>query len=386
MNSRLATLTTRIKQEANKMGFTLVGVTSPSPPMHFDVYQHWIEAGRHGAMSYLAAGIGFQRRADPCRILPECQSILVAAMNYLPKIQPKEHCGQAKIASYALGQDYHHVLEARLHHLVEIIEHLIGSSIPHRVYADTGPLLEREFAQRAGLGWIGKNTCLIHPKLGSHFALGEVLLGTELQADKPFHHDYCGTCSRCSEACPTHCILPDRTIDARRCISYLTIEFRDVIPHELRPLMGTWIFGCDICQQVCPWNQRFAKVTKIAEIQPHPILTHALIEDFLALEPETYRRLFQHSPLKRPKYNGVIRNALVAAGNSGDVRLLPQLVRWLHDDTEPLLRIHAAWSVGRMKCQPALDILQKASRIENDPLVFEEIQRAINEFHTPFEK
>lgn len=377
MNHDLAQFTERVKQQARQEGFTLVGVTSPDPPAHLDSFIRWIEAGRQGSMHYLGSERAQEARADLRLLLPECQSILVVAMDYLTRPEPDHSPGQARIAAYALGQDYHHVLETRLRGLVGAIEDLIGSPFPHRIYVDTGPLLERELAQRAGLGWIGKNTCLIHPGRGSYFVIGEILLGIELQPDKPIPHDYCGSCTRCIEACPTGCILPDRTIDARRCISYLTIESRDAVPYELRPLMGSWVFGCDLCQEVCPWNQRFSKLSTSPEFQPRSFLERPLIEDILRLSLDSYRSLFRNSPLKRPKLQGMIRNALIAAGNSADARLVTELTRWLHCTSEPLLSMHAAWALGQMKHPCATAILLRAIEIERDPAVLSEIDRAI---------
>ncbi|MEW6240290.1 MAG: tRNA epoxyqueuosine(34) reductase QueG, partial [Chloroflexota bacterium] len=229
-------LTRRIKDKAHRLGFTLAGVTTPDPPPHFPTFERWLSEGRHGSMNWLAAERSRQRRADPRLILPECKSILVLAVSYnapFPMGEGKgvrERGNHGRIASYAWGGDYHLVLPHRLKALVAFIEEQAGGPVPNRWYTDTGPILERDLAQRAGLGWIGKNTCLIHPRAGSYFLLAEILLGLELEPDPPFETDHCGTCTRCLDACPTQCILPDRTLDARRCISYLTIELKDDIP------------------------------------------------------------------------------------------------------------------------------------------------------------
>ncbi|RPI82769.1 MAG: tRNA epoxyqueuosine(34) reductase QueG, partial [Chloroflexi bacterium] len=255
----MSALKQAIKDKAKELGFLLVGVTGPEPPAHLDVFSHWLQAGRHGEMSYLATERSIQRRSDPKQILPECRSILSLAAPY-PSPGGPDHvgAGKGKVAAYAWGDDYHDVLPERLDALVEYIEAEVGHPVPNRWYTDTGPILERELAQRAGLGWIGKNTLLINPQQGSYFLLAEILLGIDLEPDPPFTMDGCGSCTRCLDACPTSCILPDRTIDATRCISYLTIELKGSIPEDLRPQIGEWVFGCDVCQQVCPWNQRFA--------------------------------------------------------------------------------------------------------------------------------
>ena len=297
-------------------------------------------------MAYLADETSRQRRADPHLILPECKSILVLGTPYNPPLPEGEGLGvRGKIASYAHGTDYHLVLPVRMKQLVAFIEAQVGAPIPNRWYADTGPILERDLAQQASLGWIGKNTCLINPRMGSTFFLSEILLGLELDPDPPFVTDQCGTCTRCLDACPTHCILPDRTLDARRCISYLTIELKDNIPEDLRPLMGNWVFGCDVCQQVCPWN-RFSQeadpVFTSSDIIPLPVLTEEL-----DLAPEAFNRKFKLSPVKRAKRRGYLRNVSVALGNLGDPSALPALEAALANP-EPMVREHAAWAIKKI--------------------------------------
>ncbi|MBI5841191.1 MAG: tRNA epoxyqueuosine(34) reductase QueG [Chloroflexi bacterium] len=338
-----------IKDKARQLGFTLAGVTTPEHPPHYQTFENWLQHEHHGAMGYLADERSRLRRADPKLILPECKSILMLAVPYdsplsmgeVPGVRAR---GEGRIASYALGEDYHDVLPQRLQALVAFIEEQLGHSIPNRWYTDTGPILERDLAQRAGLGWIGKNTCLINPRAGSYFLLAEILLGIELEPDFPFITDHCGTCTRCLDACPTHCILPDRTLDARRCISYLTIELKDDIPTELRPLMQDWIFGCDICQMVCPWN-RFAKEgdPAFANSIPLPILT-----ENLALTPQAFNQRFKKSPVKRAKRRGFLRNVSVALGNTADEESLPALRKSL-EDQEPMVREHARWAIEKIE-------------------------------------
>ena len=361
----------RIKQEARRLGFDLVGITSPEPPGHLDVYQRWLAAGYHAGMSYLATARARSRRADPRQILPECRSILVAAVNYGPGVV----AGDARVAAYALGDDYHHILPARLQRLVTWIEQTVGHPVPHKIYTDTGALLERELAQRAGLGWIGKNTCLIHPQGGSYYLLAEVLLGLELPPDQPFEADRCGSCTRCIEACPTACILPNRTLDARRCLSYLTIEEKGAIPIELRAKVSQWVFGCDICQQVCPWNQRFSRPSADPAWQPRPFLDPPALAGFLALRAGSWRAPLRNSPLERPGRRGLVRNAAIAAGNLRDPKHLPQLIHLLTADPEPLVRAHAAWALGEMS--QARQELRQALEDEPDDRVQEEIRLAL---------
>ncbi len=331
-----------IKQKARQLGFTLAGVTSCEAPSHYDIFGAWLNSGMHGTMDYLSEERGRARRADPKRILPECKSILILAIPYSSLLGEGQGEGK-KIASYALGRDYHDVLPQKLQTLVDFIEEQLGHPVPNRYYTDTGPLLERELAQRAGLGWIGKNTCLINPKAGSTFFLAEILLGVEIEPDEPFVTDHCGTCTRCLNACPTNCILPDRTLDARRCISYLTIELKDDIPEDLRPLMKDWVFGCDICQQVCPWN-RFSQPADLAfeALIPLPVRTSDLL-----LTPWEFNQRFKRTPVKRTKRRGYLRNLSVAIGNSGDDEDIPILEKASQEDG--LINRHAKWAIDQIK-------------------------------------
>jgi epoxyqueuosine reductase len=326
-----------IKQKARQLGFTLAGVTSSEPLSHHDIFESWLNAGMHGTMGYLAEARSRARRADPKEILPECRSILVLGIPYAAPVD-------GPIASYALGTDYHDVLPERLRAIVNFIEEQVGHPVPNRCYTDTGPLLERELAQRAGLGWVGRNTCLINPGTGSTFFLAEILLGIELEPDAPFKTDHCGTCTRCIDACPTKCILPDRTLDARRCISYLTIELKEDIPQDLRPLMKDWVFGCDICQQVCPWN-RFSLP---ADPAFEPLISLPVLTSDLLLTPREFNQRFRHSPLKRPKRRGYLRNIAVATGNHGNRNDIPVLEKAL-EDSEPLVKEHAKWAIDRIR-------------------------------------
>ena len=345
------TLKSAIKEQARRLGFPLAGVTTPEPPPHLSTFERWLDAGRHGNMHYLADERSRTRRADPRLILPECKSILVLAAPYADPKSAEASDRSApgpsgRVAAYAWGDDYHNVFPAKLQQLVAFIEEQVGHPVPNRYYTDTGPILERDLAQRAGLGWIGKNTCLINPKHGSYFLLAEILLGIELEPDTPLTTDHCGTCTRCIEACPTACILPDRTLDARRCISYLTIELKDEIPEELRPLLGDWVFGCDVCQMVCPWN-RFAMQTVDEAFSPRPDVPRPILIHELELTPEAFNRKFKNSPVKRAKRRGYLRNVAVAAGNSGDENTIPALEN-AGEDTEPLVQEHADWALKKV--------------------------------------
>ena len=337
----------RIKEKARELGFVLAGVTTPEPPPHFSTFEHWLAQGQHGTMAYLADERSRTRRADPREILPECKSILVLATPYMspsPAGRGARAEGEARIASYAWGADYHDVLPARMKELVQFIEEQAGGPIRNRYYTDTGPILERDLAQRAGIGWIGKNTCLINPKQGSYFLLSEILLDLALEPDLPMVTDHCGTCTRCITACPTQCILPDRTLDAKRCISYLTIELKDDIPTDLRPLISNWAFGCDVCQMVCPWN-RFAVEGDPAFGTQNP--SRSLTEE-LEITPQEFNQRFKRTPIQRAKRRGYLRNVAVALGNTAGWHALPVLNKAL-EDPEPMVREHAKWAVEEIK-------------------------------------
>ena len=352
-----ASLKQAIKNKARQLGFTLTGVTSFNTPPHYSTFEDWLNEGRHGTLHYLAGERSRTRRADPRQILPECKSILVLALPYenAPKGFSGSQTHQAgpdlkpvrsefRVASYALGDDYHDVIPPRLKLIVEFIEEQLGRPIPNRYYTDTGPVLERDLARRAGLGWIGRNTMLINPGAGSTFFLAEILLGIELEFDEPFVSDHCGSCTRCITACPTQCILPNRTLDARRCISYLTIELKDDIPGELRPLLKDWIFGCDICQQVCPWNRFSAQADPALE---RNIQLPIPASDML-LTPVEFNQRFKNSPVQRAKRRGYLRNLAVAIGNTGNGEDIPVLEKAMLDQ-EPMVRDHSAWAVEKLR-------------------------------------
>lgn len=365
-----------IKAEAQRLGFTLAGVTTPDPPPHLAVFEAWLREGRQGEMDYLASERSRQRRADPRQILPACRSILALGVPYFAPGKAGNARQVGQIAAYAWGSDYHEVLPERLKALAAFIESQSGRPLPNRWYTDSGPVLERDLAQRAGLGWIGKNTCLIHPRLGSYFLLAEILLGLDLEPDPPFTEDRCGTCTRCLQACPTGCILPDRTLDARRCISYLTIELKGSIPPELRQKMGGWVFGCDICQQVCPWNERFAPPEGDVDFKPRLGVLEADLSQELSLTPEAFNHKFKLSPLKHAKRRGYLRNVGVALGNQQDSRSMQALVFSLQNDSEALVRAHVAWALGQFDTKPALQALEKAADLEKEAWVLAEILAA----------
>jgi epoxyqueuosine reductase len=255
------------------------------------------------------------------------------------------------VARYARGEDYHEVMEARLRAVHARLEADLGHPIAGKPYVDTGPLLERDLARRAGLGWFGKNTNLLNPGLGSFFFLGALVLDLAMEADAPFEADRCGSCTRCIEACPTGAIVAPRKLDATRCISYLTIEQKGEIPEALRPLVGELLYGCDICQEVCPFNVKFAQALKVPEFAPRPVIegkdARQLARELLATTQEEFNAAFKNSPMKRAKLRGLKRNAAVVLGNIGNADDLDVLTRGM-DDPEPLVRAHAAWALAQL--------------------------------------
>ena len=301
-------------------------------------------------------------------------------MNYYTLDPPKalaEDPGRGQISRYAWGDDYHELIRERLLELVTFIKQTAESELKTRVCVDTAPIIEREYAQKAGIGWIGKNTNLIHWRSGSWYFLAEVLVNIVLESDTPELRGSCGTCTRCIEACPTDAIIEPNLLDSRRCISYLTIELKESIPKALRPEIGNWVFGCDICQEVCPWNSKAVSTTETGFQPRDGNLTPKLLS-LVGMTQEEFSRRFKGSPIKRAKRRGFLRNVLVAIGNWGTQRAVPALKDALADD-EPLVRSHAAWALGRIGGNAAKRTLQKRLTVETEQDVITEIQEAILE-------
>jgi len=330
-----------IKVEAGRLGFSLCGITSALPPPHHRHYAQWLAEGNAGEMLYLHRQE--PKRGDLMQVLPNARSVVCVALNYSPDNGRGEPT--VPIARYARFDDYHEVLWSRLGALLAYIQTLVPGA-NGKVYCDTGPITERDLAMRAGLGWIGKHTNLISRRLGNWFFLGEILLDISLPLDTP-ETTHCGTCTRCLPACPTGAITAPYQLDARRCISYLTIELRGSIPEDLRPLIGTRIYGCDDCLAVCPWN-KFAVRTADPALTPRSDLTAPDLLALLALDEAGFREKFRFSPVRRAKRRGLLRNVCVALGNLGDSDALPALKVAAVDDPEPLVREHAAWAVRQI--------------------------------------
>jgi epoxyqueuosine reductase len=329
-----------------ELGFDLCRVARCEMPLHAREFREWLRDGAHGEMDYMQRGE--EKRCDPREILPGAKSIVVLALNYFQSNAPQSSTATGRIARYAWGNDYHDVIAAKLDKIDKFLCELGGSQ---KCYVDTGPVLERDFAAQAGIGWHGKSTMLINERLGTWFFLAEILTTLELPADEPAR-DRCGTCTRCITACPTGAITAPHKLDARRCISYLTIELKSAIPLKLRPLIGDRIFGCDDCLDACPWN-RFAQVsreTAFAARSPSRTgisTTSFVLRDYLRLDAAQFRSLFRNSPIKRIKRRGFLRNVCVALGNVGTREDLPALEDAARDP-EPLIAEHAKWALERI--------------------------------------
>jgi epoxyqueuosine reductase len=356
-----------IAAEARALGFPLIGTAPLRPLDRGPFFAAWIAEGRAGEMAWLAHRMA--ERMDPRVAFPWARAVVSLAWPYRPPPPPPAGWRErlvGRVAAYALGPDYHDHLTARLRTLVA----RLGAAFPEarfRPYVDTGPVLEREWGARAGLGWIGRNTLLLHRAFGSYFFLAELF--TDLEVDAvPLPEDHCGTCARCHAGCPTGALGPGYTMDPRRCISYLTIEHRSALPVGLRPALENWIFGCDVCQEVCPWNDD-APAGDAAELTPH-------LPTLLALDAAGFRARFRGTAITRTKRRGLLRNVAVALGNSHNPDAVPPLAAALADP-EPLVRAHAAWALGRLGGHPARTALETARRTEPNDDARQEIESAL---------
>jgi epoxyqueuosine reductase len=402
-------LTADIKTYAHELGFDMVGVTRVGPPAHAAAFADWLAAGRHGEMRYLPARAAV--RADPGLLAPGAHSLIALGVNYNPGSPPAawDDPTHGRIARYAWAPDYHDAIKPRLYQLDAFIRERKGRAALGKACVDSAPLLERDFAMSAAVGFMGRNTCLITPGLGSWTLLAALLVPETLDYDElrtldppadvtepvqpiPLGATWalqtgagtCGHCFRCLAACPTHAFAGPHILDARRCISYLTIELRGPIPRDLRPLMGNWIFGCDVCQEVCPYNRAAPAATSPLIVADTSQAAPALL-DLLALDEAGFRSLFRGSPILRVKRRGLVRNACIAAGNcpawqtdaGGDPMVAVSTLAALLDDAEPLVRGHAAWALGRLGGEAARAALARAAATEADAWVREEMADAL---------
>lgn len=326
---------------AESLGFDLCRIARAEAPPHAAHFREWLAAGMNADMAWMERNA--DRRTNPELVLPGAQSVIVLAMNYYQADPPASAPGtKGRIARYAWGDDYHDVIDVRLKQLEEW---LIARGGRQRQYVDTGPVLERDFAAVAGVGWQGKSTMILHPKLGPWCFLASILTTLPFEPDTPMR-DHCGKCTRCLDACPTKAIVAPHRVDARRCISFLTIENKGAIPEEFRTAIGDRIYGCDECLEVCPWN-RFAQQSRVAAFGAREFVHQWQLRDFLTLDDDQFRALFRRSPIKRIKRRGFLRNVCVALGNVGDASDLPALQKAVNDP-EPLIGEHARWAMAQI--------------------------------------
>ncbi len=361
-------LTTAIKEEARRLGFDLAGVCPAVGPSGLSRFHEWLEAGFGGEMHYLADRK--EAYAHPRHVLDGARSVVILAMVYRTANPVEPRPGEGRVSRYAWGIDYHDLIRGRLNELAEfLMQQAPGSKA--RGVVDTAPLLEREFAQLAGLGWIGKNTLLLNKQLGSWFFLAALVTDAELEYDEPHAADHCGTCRACLDACPTSAFVAPYVLDARRCISYLTIELRGPIPGDLRSSVGDWLFGCDVCQDVCPWNNHATLSDELA-FQPTDGMNPVALAALFALDDAAFCARFRHTPLWRAKRRGILRNAAIVLANRRDPAAVAALVTGLND-VEPIVRGACAWALGKFNSQVAREALIARREIETDRAVVDEI-------------
>ena len=392
-----SSLSRRIKAQGAALGFDLVGISPVQTPAHDGAFADWLRRAYHGEMAYLTRTA--ETRLHPERFLPWARSVVSVALNYynpyLRETGPTNReqraanhrtpdvrgaaagPGRGWISRYAWGADYHDVMGEKLERLLAFVRAETAQDVQGRVFVDAGPVLDREVGARAGIGWFGKNTNLLSMRIGSFFVLGELFLELDLDWDHPVR-DRCGRCRLCLDACPTNAFVGPYVLDARKCISYLTIELKGAIPHALRPLMEAHIFGCDICQDVCPYNTK-GRATGEPAFQPRPGLDAPELIPLLRLTDAEFKARFRGSPILRAKRHGFLRNVCVALGNLGFAAAVPALAQALVGDPDALVRAHAAWALGRIGGAQAEGVLGEAAGREADSAVREEIAMALDE-------
>ena len=367
-------LTSDLKKRAQQLGFQLAGVTDAVSPLHLGEFKHWLSSGFAGEMHYL--GNRSEAYEHPANVLDGVRSILMLGMTY-PGDGPATPAtpGTGLVARYARGsEDYHDLIHRRLGQLRESLLELVPGALARGV-VDTAPLLERDFAQLAGLGWIAKNTMLIHRELGSWFFLAALLTDQPLVADNPFTADHCGSCRACLDACPTDAFPQPYVLDASRCISYLTIELRSPVPRSLRSPSGDWVFGCDICQEVCPWNSP-GEIPSEDAFQPQSEFTPLDLMKLFTMDDQSFRDRFRNTPIWRSRRRGMLRNAAIVLGNQRHLPATEALGHGLKDE-EPLVRGACAWALGELASPQGFLILSASLDDEQDPTVREEIQQSL---------
>lgn len=377
----LTQLKETIKTEVLSLGFTHIGFTEPKTPESSPIFLKWLEKGYAADMSYLFRPDTIEKRLDPKIVMPNVKTIIALAMPYSPPEIKNSNPYIGKIASYATGDDYHLVIPELLENMMQSIASKISEQkLDYKIYTDTGPILERDIAQSSGIGWIGKNSCLIIPGHGSYFFLAEIFINIQFPFDKPEPHDYCGSCTRCLDNCPTNCINDNRTIDAGRCISYLTIENKKDIPIDIRDSMGQWVFGCDICQSVCPWNIQFSKKPEHKYFSPNPTLL-----DYDLLNPENFslmnfKETYKKSPILRSKRKGFLRNLIVAIGNTKSTRAIPILLNIFTSENEPMIRNLTIWALKQFPVNDVNNLLNDFIENNKNHTSFDDLKMSFSDF------
>lgn len=369
-NQRSALTTEEIRTRATELGFAKIGISRTERLDERNGLDEWLTAGNHGEMLWM--GRNADKRLDPRLLLAESRSVISLAANYYAPVSHSEDGRHGKISRYAWGRDYHAVLKSKLKSLVDWIEQN-DPKARGLYYCDTGPVMDKAWAHKSGLGWIGKHSNLITRELGSWVFLAEIVVNLDLEPAEE-SRNYCGSCHRCLDACPTRAIVAPYVVDARLCISYLTIELRGPIPRELRSLIGSRIFGCDDCQDVCPWN-RFATPSDESQFYPADGNQVPVLTELMQLTREQFEERFRHSAVRRAKYAGFLRNVAVALGNSRDAGATKVLTQALEHE-EPLVRAHVAWALGKIGGAEACRALQESLSRETDAAVLEEIRIA----------
>ena len=334
-----------IKARAQRLGFMLCGFTTPESPADYGIYTTWLENDRHAGMAYLDSPYHRDCRRDPSRLYPGLQSIIVLAYPYpLPSKLELDRPGQGVICGYAGEEDYHQRFPRLLEPIIEFLEEAHPLGPRPRIFTDSAPILERELGARAGLGWIGKNSCLISPTIGSNFLLTEIFTSIPLKPDKSSIPDHCGTCTRCLDACPTGCIQADRTIDSNLCLSYHTIENRGEIPEAVMQKMNNQLFGCDICQVVCPWNRHAVSNVEVW----NGILSLLELHELVTMDHETFITRFGSTPLNRAKHKGILRNCLVILANNRYMPAADLIHRLISEEQDQVIQHTARWAIDKL--------------------------------------
>ncbi len=363
-------LTETLRTRAKEIGFDAVGFCPAVTPPGLAHLHRWLESGFAGSMDYFTKRL--DAYSDPNRILDGARSIIMLATHYRTHEPAPATPGHGRVARYAWGEgDYHDLIHHRMRTFIQFLEERVPEARARGV-VDSAPLMEHSFAQLAGMGWIGKNTLLINRDTGSYFFLAAVLTDIELTYDLPQTTDHCGSCTACLDACPTDAFAEPYVLDARRCISYLTIELREPIPIPLRKPMGEWVFGCDICQEVCPWNRK-APLSSVPEFQPRQDQNPIALAGLFALDDGAFRARFRRTPLWRSKRAGLLRNAAIALANQKATDAIPALSQGLHDK-DPIVRGACAWSLRQFSDPRAAALLADRMALETDATVKSELQ------------